>query len=68
MAAFGNLSLALAFSFCIYSIFALLWGARSGKKEVVESGMNSLYVVLFFVTCAVIALLDVLTRSDFSIE
>jgi cytochrome c-type biogenesis protein CcmF len=68
MTTFGNLSLALAFSFCIYSSFALFWGARSGKKEVVESGLNSLYAVFFFVTCASVALLALLTRSDFSIE
>ncbi len=68
MATFGNLSLALAFSFCLYSVFALLWGARSGKKDVVASGLNSLYAVFFFVTCAAAALLVLLTRSDFSIE
>jgi cytochrome c-type biogenesis protein CcmF len=68
MAAFGNLSLAFAFSFCIYSIFALFWGVRSSKRELIESGLNSLYVVFFFVTCAVVALLALLIRSDFSIE
>jgi cytochrome c-type biogenesis protein CcmF len=68
MATYGNLSLALAFSFCVYSAFALLWGARSGKKDVVASGLNGLYAVFFFVTCAAAALLVLLTRSDFSIE
>lgn len=68
MATFGNLSLALAFSFCLYSVFTLLWGARSDKKDVVASGLNSLYAVFFFVTCAAAALLVLLIRSDFSIE
>ncbi|MFH1754263.1 MAG: heme lyase CcmF/NrfE family subunit, partial [Candidatus Latescibacterota bacterium] len=68
MTTFGNLSLALAFSFALYASVALLWGARSGRRDLVKSGLNSLYVVAFFVTCAIAALLILLVRSDFSIE
>ncbi|NIM19149.1 MAG: heme lyase CcmF/NrfE family subunit [Candidatus Latescibacteria bacterium] len=68
MANFGNLSLALAFSFSIYSTIALFFGTQSGRREVVKSGYNALYAVLFFATCATVALIVLLARSDFNIE
>ncbi len=68
MADFGNFAVALALSFCAYALFALFYGARSGRRELVKSGERSVYMVFLFVTCAVFALEVLLMRSDFSIE
>ena len=55
MADFGSLSIALALAFVAYALFALFYGAKTGRRELVKSGTNAVYVVTFFVTCAVFA-------------
>ena len=42
--------------------------AVPASVEITESGKNAVYVVFGFVTLAVIALLDLLIKSDFTIE
>ncbi len=68
MAAFGSLSLALALAFTTYALFALFYGARTERRELVKSGEYSIYVIFFFVSCAVGALVYLLFKSDFSIN
>ena len=68
MADLGNFSVALALTFCLYSLFALFFGARTGRRELVKSGENAVYMVFAFVTLAVISLEVLLMKSDFSIE
>jgi cytochrome c-type biogenesis protein CcmF len=68
VADFGNISLALALTFCGYALFALFFGAKTGRRELVKSGEHSVYAVFGFVTLAVAALEVLIMRSDFSIE
>jgi cytochrome c-type biogenesis protein CcmF len=68
MANFGNLSLSLAFGITIYSIFALLAGARTGNRDMEKSGETALHATLWFITCAVVSLLYLLVKSDFNLE
>jgi len=65
---FGNYSIALALTFCLYALFALFYGARNGRRELVRSGENAVYAVFFFVTLAVLALEVLLVKSDFTVE
>jgi cytochrome c-type biogenesis protein CcmF len=64
----GNYAIALALTFCAYSLFALFYGARNGRRELVRSGERSVYATFAFVTLAVISLEVLLLRSDFSVE
>ena len=68
MAEFGSFSVVLALTFCIYAMFALFYGAKSGRRDLVKSGEHAVYAVFAFVTLAVVALETLLLRSDFSIE
>jgi len=68
VASFGNLSLALALAFSLYAIFALFYGARVGRRDLVKSGEHAVYAVFAFVTLTVVALEYFLLRSDFSLE
>ncbi len=68
MTNFGNLSLAIAFSFSFYSVAALFYGTRTGKREIANSGRHALHAVFFFVTCAVVSLLVLLVKSDFGTD
>jgi cytochrome c-type biogenesis protein CcmF len=65
---FGNYAVALALTFCVYALFALFYGAKSGRRELVRSGERAVYATFGFVTLAVIALETLLLRSDFSVE
>jgi cytochrome c-type biogenesis protein CcmF len=68
VADFGNISLALALTFCVYALFSLFFGAKTGRRELVKSGEHAVYAVFGFVTLAVLALEVLIMRSDFSIE
>ena len=64
----GNYAIALALAFCVYGTFAVFYGAKSGRREIVRSGERAVYITFGFVTLAVIALEVLLVRSDFSVE
>jgi cytochrome c-type biogenesis protein CcmF len=68
MAEFGSFSVVLALTFCIYAAFALFYGAKTGRRDLVKSGEHAVFAVFGFVTLAVVALEVLLLRSDFSIE
>jgi cytochrome c-type biogenesis protein CcmF len=68
VANFGNLSLALALTFAFYAIFVLFYGAKMGRRDLVKSGEYAVYSVFFFTTLAVVSLVYLLMKSDFSIE
>jgi len=68
LADFGSLSIALALAFTAYALFSLFYGAKTGRRELVKSGTNAVYMVCFFVTCAVFALEYLLIKSDFHVE
>jgi len=68
LADFGSLSIALALAFTTYALFALFYGAKTGRRELVKSGTNAVFVVFFFVTAAVGALEYLLITSNFHIE
>jgi cytochrome c-type biogenesis protein CcmF len=68
VADFGNFSVALALTFCAYALFALFYGARTGRRELVKSGERSTYMIFAFVTLAVVSLEVLIMRSDFSVE
>ncbi len=68
MPEFGSFAVVLALTFCVYALFALFYGAKTGRRDLVKSGEHAVYVVFGFVTLAVAALEVLLMRSDFSIE
>ena len=68
MAEFGSFCIVLALTFCFYAVFSLFYGAKSGRRDLVKSGENAVFVMFGFVTMAVVALEVLLMRSDFSIE
>src|SRR4249920_2434356 len=65
MATFGSFSVVLALTFCFYALFALFYGAKSGRRDLVKSGEHAVYVMFAFVTLSVAALEVLLMRSDF---
>jgi cytochrome c-type biogenesis protein CcmF len=65
---FGNYALSLALAFVAYAVFALFYGAKNGRRELVKSGENAVYVVFGFITLTVVALEVLLLRSDFTVE
>jgi cytochrome c biogenesis factor len=65
MPEFGSFSVVLALTFCIYAMFALFYGAKSGRRDLVKSGEHAVYAMFAFVTLAVFALEVLLMRSDF---
>ena len=68
MASFGNLSITLSLTFAIYALFALFYGGKTNRRDLVKSGEHAVYAVFFFVTMAVTALVYLLMTSDFSLE
>ena len=64
----GNYAVALALTFCAYALFALFYGAKTGRRELAKSGERSVYAMFGFVVLAVVALEVLLMRSDFSVE
>jgi cytochrome c-type biogenesis protein CcmF len=68
VASFGNLSITLALTFAIYGLFALFFGAKTNRRDLVKSGEHSVYMVFLFVTLAVGSLVYLLMKSDFSLD
>jgi cytochrome c-type biogenesis protein CcmF len=64
----GSLSLTVAFAFALYAVVALFAGTRLKRQALVKSGERSVYGFFFFVTLAVMSLLALLIKSDFSVE
>lgn len=63
----GNYAVALALTFCAYALFALFYGAKTGRRELTKSGERAVYAMFGFVVLAVISLEVLLLRSDFSV-
>ncbi len=68
MANFGNLSLTLAFSVCLYAALALFLGWRAHRRDIAKSGEYAIYGYFILVTLAAGSLLYLLLKSDFNIE
>jgi cytochrome c-type biogenesis protein CcmF len=68
VASFGNLSITFALTFAVYGLFALFYGAKTDRRDLVKSGVNAVYMVLLFVTLAVASLVYLLMTSDFSLD
>ncbi|HET6348162.1 MAG TPA: heme lyase CcmF/NrfE family subunit [Candidatus Krumholzibacteria bacterium] len=64
----GNYAIALALTFCTYALFALFYGAKTGRREIAKSGERAVYATFGFVVLAVASLEVLLLRSDFSVE
>jgi cytochrome c-type biogenesis protein CcmF len=64
----GKLCLAVALVLAIYSIFANVYGARSGRADFIVSGRHALWAMCAMVTIAVVTLWNGLLRSDFTLE
>ena len=62
----GRAALTLALSVAAYGIAASLYGARSGRREWVESGRRAVYALAVVLTVAVAVLEAAFLRSDFS--
>jgi len=52
----GNYAVALALAFCAYAIFALFYGAKTGRREIAKSGERAVYATFAFVTLAIVSL------------
>jgi cytochrome c-type biogenesis protein CcmF len=68
LASAGFLCLAAALAICVYGIGASLYGARSGRREFVESGRRSVYALAGILAVAMLILQLAFVRSDFSFE
>src|SRR5260370_17559362 len=68
MAPIGQFALALALLLALYSIGANLYGVRRGRSEFIVSARHALWAMAAMVTVAVVALLNGLLASDFSLE
>ena len=68
MASAGFLCLAAALAICLYGIGASLYGARTGRRDFVDSGRRSVYAVAGMLVTAMVILQLAFARSDFSFE
>jgi cytochrome c-type biogenesis protein CcmF len=68
VASAGFLCLAAALAICLYGIGASVYGARSGRREYVESGRRSVYALAGILAVAMLILQLAFVRSDFSFE
>src|ERR671923_2196914 len=68
MAVAGSSCLVAALAICVYGIGASLYGARSGRREYVESGRRSVYALAGMAVVAMVILQAAFVRSDFSFE
>ena len=66
MAFAGRVALAIAFVVALYGIGASLYGARTGRRDWVDSGRRSVYALAAIVTVAVVILEVAFIRNDFS--
>ena len=68
MASAGFLCLAAALAICLYGIGASLYGARTGRRDFVDSGRRSVYAMAGMLVTAMVILQLAFARSDFSFE
>ena len=66
MASAGFLCLAAALAISLYGIWASLYGARTGRREYVDSGRRAVYALAGMLVVAMLILQLAFLRSDFS--
>ena len=66
MAVIGRALLILSLAACVYGIAASLYGARSGRREWVDSGRRSVYALAAMIAGAFAILEAAFLRNDFS--
>src|SRR5438132_490990 len=66
MAALGRVCLLLALAVCVYGAVASIYGVRSGRVELAESGRRSMYALAGILTVAFVVLELALLRNAFS--
>jgi cytochrome c-type biogenesis protein CcmF len=66
MAVIGRALLILAFAACLYGVAASVYGARSGRREWVDSGRRAMYALAGLIAAAFAILEAAFLRSDFS--
>src|SRR5437588_7232796 len=66
MAALGRACLLLALAVCVYGAVASIYGVRSGRLELAESGRRSMYALAGILTVAFVVLELAFLRNDFS--
>ncbi len=65
MADIGYAALLLTLVVAVYSAVVSVWGARSGRDDLRQSGQRGIVAAAFLVTLSVAALLDLLLKNDF---
>ena len=68
MAFAGRVALVIAMAVTLYGIGAALYGARSGRREWVDSGRRSVYGLAAILTVAIVILEVAFIRNDFSYD
>ena len=68
MAETGYISVLVAFVLSIYIVFASVYGAKSGRRDFVDSARNAALAIFFLLLIAILALLHSLVNLDFSIK
>jgi cytochrome c-type biogenesis protein CcmF len=66
MAFAGRITLVVAFALTLYGINAALHGARSGRRDWVDSGRRSVYALAVILTVAMVILEVAFIRNDFT--
>ena len=66
MAFAGRITLVVAFAVTLYGIGAALHGARSGRRDWVDSGRRSVYALAVILTVAMVILEVAFIRNDFT--
>ena len=66
MAFAGRITLVLAFLVTLYGIGASLYGARTGRRDWVDSGRRSVYALAVILTVAMAILEAAFIRNDFA--
>ena len=66
MAALGRACMLLALAVCVYGAVASIYGVRSGRMELAESGRRSMYALAGVLTVAFVVLELAFLRNDFS--
>jgi len=68
LASAGFICLAAALAICLYGIGASVYGARTGRREYVDSGRRSVYALAGLASVAMLILELAFVRSDFAFE
>jgi cytochrome c-type biogenesis protein CcmF len=68
MALLGRSAVILALGVCFYGIFASLWGARTGRRDWVDSGRRSVYALALALTAAFAVIEVAFLRNKFGFD